>query len=141
MSENVLKLRIVTPEKITYESDDVSFVTIPTTEGEITVLPHHIPIVSTIKVGQIKISKKGELYGCAISSGILEVQGGSTVVVLAERSEMAHLIDIQRAEDAHKRALEVKNRISEDDDIDNARINALIDKELNRVRVGNKWKI
>ncbi len=141
MQDKFIKLKIVTPEKIVYENDDVTSVTVPTKEGEITVLAHHIPLVTTIKTGQIKVIKDGEAFGCAISGGILEVQKGSTVVVLAERSEMAHLIDIGRAEEAHKRMLELKLLSKEEEDIDNARINALIEKELNRVRVGTRWKI
>lgn len=141
MSVNLLKLRIITPEKVIYESDEVSSVTIPTNDGEITVLPHHIPLVSTIKTGQMKVVKNDDVFAFAISKGILEVQKDSTVVVLAEKSEMAHLIDIERAEEAHKRMLELKLTSKEEEDIDNARINALIEKELNRVRVGTRWKI
>ncbi len=140
MSTKKLQLKIVTPDSVIYESDDISYVNITTGAGEITVLPDHIPLVTNIKTGQIKVGKEGEVFALAVSIGILEVQRDSKVVILAERSEMAHLIDVDRAEQAYKRAEEIKERIKEDEDVDDAKVKALIDKELNRITVGKKWR-
>jgi len=140
MSVKKIQLKIVTADSVIYESDDISYVNLPTGVGEITVLPDHIPLVSTIITGQIKVGKGKEVFGLAVSSGILEVQRGSRVVILAERSEMAHLIDVNRAEEAYKRAEEIKKKIKDGEDIDSARVTALIDKELNRIKVGGKWR-
>ena len=142
MDKHSLRLSIVTPEGTTFQSDLVMSVTLPTEDGEITVLPNHIPIISTIKIGRIKftLSDSNILY-CAISKGVLEVRHNSEVVVLAERAEMADQIDIARAEEAYKRAMELKNRQKEDDDIDDARLNSMIDKELNRIKIGSNWKV
>ncbi len=140
MSEKTLELKILTPDALIYESGEVSSVTLPTESGEITVLPLHIPLISRIKTGQIKVVKGGETFALAVSSGVLEVQKDSKVVVLAERSEMAHLIDINRAEEAYRRAKEIKERIKDDEDIDDAKVSAAIEKELNRIRIGTKWQ-
>jgi F-type H+-transporting ATPase subunit epsilon len=140
MSNKKLQLKIITPDSIIYESDDVSFVTIPTGAGELTILPDHIPLVTTIKTGQVKVGKEGDLFALAVSIGILEVQRNSKVVILAERSEMAHLIDLSRAEEAYKRAAELKEKIKDEEDVDDAKVTALMDKELNRIKVGSKWK-
>lgn len=140
MSEKTLELKILTPDALIYESSEVSSVTLPTESGEITVLPLHIPLISRLKTGQIKVVKGGETFALAVSSGVLEVQKDSKVVVLAERSEMAHLIDIDRAEEAYRRAKEIKERIKDDEDIDDAKVSAAIEKELNRIKIGTKWQ-
>ncbi|MEZ4103510.1 MAG: ATP synthase F1 subunit epsilon [Candidatus Paceibacterota bacterium] len=140
MSNKKLQLKIITPDSVIYESDEVSYVNVTTGAGEITVLPDHIPLVTNIKTGQIKVGKDGEVFALAVSIGILEVQRDSKVVILAERSEMAHLIDVTRAEEAYKRAAEIKERIKDEESVDDAKVKALIDKELNRIKVGSKWK-
>ncbi len=140
MEKHILHLSIATPDKVIFESNSISSVTIPTDQGEITVLPNHIPLIATVKTGQIKFKEGESLSGCAISRGILEVRHDSKVVILAERAELAHEIDLYRAEEAYKRALELREE-KERDEIDDARLNALIDKELNRVKVGTRWKI
>ncbi|MDQ5901640.1 MAG: F-type H+-transporting ATPase subunit epsilon [Patescibacteria group bacterium] len=140
MSQKKLELKIVTPDSVIYESSDISYVTVPTGAGEITVLPDHIPLVSNIKTGQIKVGKDGDVFALAVSNGILEVQRESKVVILAERSEMAHLIDLNRAEEAYKRAADLREKIKDEEEVDDAKVKALIDKELNRIKVGSKWK-
>lgn len=140
MSNKKLQLKIITPDSVIYEDDEISYVNIMTGDGEITVLPDHIPLVTNIKTGQIKVGKDGEVFALAVSIGILEVQRNSKVVILAERSEMAHLIDINRAEEAYKRAEDLRERIKDEEEVDDAKVKALIDKELNRIKVGSKWK-
>ncbi len=140
MSNKKLQLKIITPDSVIYESDEVSYVNLMTSAGELTILPDHIPLITTIKTGQIKVGKEGDVFGLAVSTGILEVQKNSNVVILAERSEMAHLIDLSRAEEAYKRAEEIKKRIKDGEDVDDAKVTASIDKELNRIKVGNKWR-
>lgn len=139
MSNKKIQLKIVTPDSVIYEGD-VHYVNITTGAGELTILPDHIPLVTNIKTGQIKIGKEGDVFGLAVSTGILEVQRGSKVVILAERSEMGHLIDIERAEAAYARAEEIRKKIKDGEQVDDAKVMALIDKELNRIKVGSKWK-
>ena len=140
MSNKKLQLKIITPDSTIYESADVSYVNLMTGAGELTILPDHIPLITTIKTGQIKVGKDGDVFALAVSTGILEVQKDSKVVILAERSEMAHLIDLSRAEEAYKRAAELREKIKDEEDVDSARLQTLIDKELNRIKVGNKWR-
>lgn len=140
MSNKKLQLKIITPDSVIYEDDEISYVNIMTGNGEITVLPDHIPLVTNIKTGQIKVGKDGEVFALAVSIGILEVQRDSKVVILAERSEMAHLIDLNRAEEAYKRAEDLRERIKDEEEVDDAKVKALIDKELNRIKVGSRWK-
>ncbi len=123
-----------------YDSTDISSVTIPTLEGEITVLPGHIPLIAPIKTGEARLTKDGVTLGLALSGGILEVRDGNTIVILAERSELAHDIDVARAEEAYKRAEEAMKKESEIADVDFARFEGMMEKELNRINIGKKWR-
>ena len=68
-----LKLKIVTPERLVLE-EMVDQVTIPTTEGEITVLPDHIPVVIGLKSGDVVALTGGEHVPMAVSGGFVEVK-------------------------------------------------------------------
>lgn len=137
---NTLELKIITPDRIVYDGTGISSVTIPTKEGEITVLPGHIPLISPIKTGEAHLIKDGATLGLAVSGGILEVRDGNTVVILAERGELAHDIDVARAEDAYKRAEEAMVMDQNIAEVDYARFQGLMEKELNRINVGKKWR-
>jgi F-type H+-transporting ATPase subunit epsilon len=83
--------------------------------------------------------KDGVTFGLAISQGVLEIRENNLVVVLTERGEMAHEIDVARAEDAYKRAKEVMKMEKNILDVDYARFEGMMEKELNRINVGKKW--
>ena len=76
-----IQLDIVTPERLAY-SDEVDAVTLPGSEGELGVLPHHTPLVSTLGVGELRIRKGGTEESFAIFGGFLQVLP-TKVVVLA----------------------------------------------------------
>lgn len=139
MSTQTLKFTIITPEKKVYEND-VFQVSIPTTSGEITVLPSHIPMVSVLQAGEMRIKDKDGEHPYAISGGFLEVRANSELVILADSAERADNIDLARAEEARKRAEEEMEKVKNTEDVDYARLQALIDKEMNRIRVANKYR-
>jgi len=135
----VLKVKIVTPEKVVLH-DEYEELLVPTTSGEIGILPRHIPLVTQIKPGEIRLKKQGHDTILAVSSGFLEVRPKSKVVILADTAERAEQIDIERAEQARKRAEEILKQKSVDEDIDYARLQAVLEKEIARVKVGRKYK-
>lgn len=140
MSKNAIQFHIVTPERKIF-SQEVLEVTVPTSNGYVTILPNHIPMVSIVSVGELRVKlSNGEMHPFAISSGILEVQPSSKVVILADRSEFATEIDISRAEEAYKRAEEAMKVAHDAADVDYARFEALMEKELNRIHVAKRWK-
>lgn len=136
---NLLEVKIITPDRTVYDSDGISSVTIPTMEGEITILPNHIPLIAPIKTGEAHFVKNGNILALAISGGILEVNG-NVIKILAERGELAHDIDVARAEDAYKRAQDAMKMDQNVADIDYAKFQALMEKELNRINVGKRWR-
>ena len=97
-----LQLDIVTPEKLAY-SDEVDAVTLPGSEGELGVLPHHAPLISTLGAGELRLRKSGVEESFAIVGGFLQVLPDK-VVVMAETADMASEIDLERAQEARRQA-------------------------------------
>ncbi len=95
----VIKFELVTPEKIVLK-DYIIQVTVPTKEGEITILPKHMPLVSTLIPGVLEIvDNDGKKKTIAVSGGFLEVLLNK-VIVLADTAERSEEIDLERAEKA-----------------------------------------
>jgi len=99
-----LTLEIVTPEARIY-SDTIDTVVIPTTEGEIGILPGHIPLLTRIADGELRVSKGGVESHLAVGGGFAQIEG-DTVSVLAEQAITAEKIDEGVVEAALKRAEE-----------------------------------
>lgn len=138
-TEKNIKFKIVTPEKVIYE-DEVFQVTLPTTDGEITALSSHIPLVSVLKAGEMKIKDKDGEHVMALAGGFLEIKENNEMVVLADNAERADEIDLERAEKARIRAQEQLEQAREQEDIDFAKLQAIMDREMNRLKVGKKYK-
>lgn len=132
---DTLTFKVTTPEGIVF-SDEVDEVVLPTANGEIGILPHHIPLVSLLVPGELRIKKGGETTYLAVSGGFIEVQP-NVVVVLADTAERADDIDEQRAEEARKRAQELAEQ-KRSDATEFAALSAKIEKELTRLRVVRK---
>lgn len=142
MSAKQLKLKIVTPEKLILE-EEVDGVSIPTTEGEITVLPDHIPLVAGLKSGDIVGMKGGEYVPMAVVGGFVEVKEENkqtTVIILADFAE--HVGDI--TEDAilksKARAEELKQLAENKGVVDFEHFEAELERALTRVKIADKWK-
>jgi len=97
-----LQLEIVTPEKLAYQGE-VDSVQLPGSEGELGVLPHHAPLVSTLGAGELRLRKGGEEEFFAIVGGFLQVLPDK-VVVMAETADMASDIDLEKAQEARRQA-------------------------------------
>jgi len=99
-----LKLEIVTPEAKIF-SEDVEMVFVPGVEGELGILPKHIPLMTMIKPGELRVSSKGQDTFMAVGEGFVEVTGES-VTVLTDMAVEEKAIDETAAEEAVKRAQE-----------------------------------
>jgi F-type H+-transporting ATPase subunit epsilon len=97
-----LQLDIVTPERLAY-SDEVDSVVLPGSEGELGVLPHHAPLVSTLGAGELRLRKGGDEESFAIVGGFLQVLPDK-VVVMAETADLASEIDLATAQEARRQA-------------------------------------
>lgn len=130
---------IETPHGTTYQ-DEVEKVTIPTTSGQITVLPAHIPLITVLQPGAVIVHKEGQMVELAVSSGVAQIKPDSHVVLMADTAERAEDIDVERAEQARKRAEELLAQAADQADVDFAYLQAKIQKELARTHVGNRWR-
>jgi len=131
-----IKFKIVTPEKTVYE-DQIDQLTLPTQEGEITVLPNHIPLISVLQAGELVAKKNGEETAMAVSGGMVEVQKNE-ITILADTAERAEEIDIQRAEEARERAEKLKEERIQTDEAQYVTAAAMLEKNLARIKVARK---
>ena len=97
-----IQLDIVTPERLAF-SEEVDAVTVPGSEGELGILPHHAPLVSTLGVGELRIRKGTTEESFAIFGGFLQVLPDK-VIVLAETADMASETDVEKAQEARREA-------------------------------------
>ncbi|MEY2544505.1 MAG: F-type H+-transporting ATPase subunit epsilon [Verrucomicrobiota bacterium] len=93
-----LKLEIVTPEQKIY-SEDVDMVTLPGTEGELGVYPKHVPVLTTLKPGELRILKDGRETAMAVGEGFVEIKPDG-VSVLTDMALESEKIDLAVAEKA-----------------------------------------
>ncbi len=137
----MLKLKVVTPDKIITD-EIVDSISLPTTSGMITVLNKHVPLVSTIKSGEMIIRKGNSGVGYSVYKGLVNVRphtkGITEVVVLLERGEMVEDLDHTRAEEALKRAQALRDEKVDDEDF--SLFEGLVEKELNRVKIAQKYR-
>jgi len=133
--ETKIHFKIATPERVVFK-DEVDSITLPTTTGEITVLPNHIPLVSVLAPGAIMVRKGDEVFHMAVSGGFIEVLS-EKVVVLADTAERSEEIDLARAEEAVKRAEALKETRAVDER-EFAALTAQISKEMARIHVARK---
>ncbi|MFA6533625.1 MAG: ATP synthase F1 subunit epsilon [Patescibacteria group bacterium] len=132
-----IKFIITTPERTVYDAE-VDQISIPTKMGEITVLPHHLPLVSALLPGELKIVSDGKETSIAVSGGFVEV-GPEKVTILADSAEHAEEIDEARAEAGRERAkkLLAEKRFDTEEFVG---LSAKIEKELARLKVVRKKK-
>ncbi|OGI25664.1 MAG: ATP synthase F1 subunit epsilon [Candidatus Moranbacteria bacterium RBG_13_45_13] len=131
-----IKFKIVTPERTVYENE-IDQVTLPTQEGEITVLPEHIPLISVLAPGELLVKRGNEEIAMAVSGGMIEVRKNE-MTILADTAERAEEIDLQRAEEARKKAEQLKDEKIRLDETEYAAAAALLERNLARIRVARK---
>jgi F-type H+-transporting ATPase subunit epsilon len=93
-----LRLEIVTPEAKAY-SEDVDFVVLPGSEGEMGVYPKHVPLLTTLKPGELRVLKDGRETALAVGEGFVEIRGDA-VSVLTDMALESAQIDAEAAEKA-----------------------------------------
>src|SRR3989344_2629281 len=134
-----LKLKIVTPERLVLE-EMVDQVSLPTTEGEITILSDHIPLVVGLKSGDVVAVSGGEQIPMAVAGGFLEVkkneEGITEVAVLADFAELTD----QKIEEAKKKAEELKKKMTDKNEVDFEHFEAELERSLTRVKIADKWR-
>jgi len=129
-----LSIEITTPQK-QWRFERAASCTAPGVLGNFQVLQNHAPLMSELKIGELKVVVDGNENYFAVSGGFLEVKNNVVTLVL-EACEAADEIDVERAQRAMERA---KQRLKERrPDLDVVRAEAALARALNRLRVASK---
>ncbi|HEX3625889.1 MAG TPA: F0F1 ATP synthase subunit epsilon [Verrucomicrobiae bacterium] len=134
---NKLKLEIVTPEAKTF-SDDVDMVTLTGGEGEMGILPQHMPLMTELVAGEIHAIKDNQNIFLAVGDGFVQVTG-ERVSILTDMAIRAENIDEAAAEQARQRAEDrLKQKLSDDD---SALVHAALAHALTQLQVKRRRKV
>lgn len=142
MSNKQLKLKIVTPEKLILE-EEVGQVTVPTTEGELTILPDHVPMIAALSSGDIVANSNGEQIPMAVSGGFVEVKQvdqKTEVAILADFAEHVKDITEESIKEAERKAAELKKMSDNKEIVDFEHFEVELERSLTRVKIADKWR-
>lgn len=127
----MLRVEIITPDSTVY-SGEAGSLTLPTAEGEITVLPHHIPLLSVLVPGTAIVRKGNEEFVFAVSRGVIEIDGTAVRVLAdtADRLEQLEEAAIEKAKEAAEKLVNEKRSDTEGF----IEATAILERELARLR-------
>jgi len=138
-----LKLKIITPERLILE-EMVDQVSLPTTLGEITVLPDHVPLITGLTSGDIVALINGEHVPMAVVGGFLEVKqdekGITNIAVLADFAEHLSELGDEAIEKAKTQAEKLKKQMENKEVVDYEHFAAELERSLTRVKIADKWR-
>ncbi len=137
-----IKLKIVTPEKLILE-ENVEQVTFPTTNGELTVLPDHVPMIADLASGDVVAVENGEHIPFAVVGGFVEVRkenGETTVAILADFAEHVSALSDELIAKSKARAEELRKQMENKEVVDFEHFAAELERSLTRVKIADKWK-
>jgi F-type H+-transporting ATPase subunit epsilon len=130
-----LQVDVVTAERIVL-SQEADMVVAPGVEGELGILPRHVPLITALQAGAIRIRNQGVEDELAISGGFLEVHN-NRVIILADSAERAEEIDLARAEEARRRA-EERLRQRQVSEVDLTRAEAALRRSVTRLKIAQR---
>ncbi len=131
-----ISLSIITQEKklLTTEVDSI---TAPASEGEVTILPGHIPLFTKLDHGELIYRKDGIEKPIAITSGFMDVRPNNEVVIMVDSATLAENIDLKKAQEAREQAKNIMQEKREEKDFLIAE--AQLRKALTEIKIHNKY--
>jgi F-type H+-transporting ATPase subunit epsilon len=134
--DDTLRLEIVTPDGTAY-SEDVNMVTLPGVEGQLGILPRHIPLMTHMVAGEIIVRANGQDCFLVVGEGFVEVTGDH-VAILTDLAIDAEKIDEATAEEARLQAeARLHERMSSEE---LAAVNAALAHSLVRLRLKRRQR-
>ncbi|OGO14431.1 MAG: ATP synthase F1 subunit epsilon [Chloroflexi bacterium RBG_16_48_7] len=131
---STIRLEITTAERQVF-ADDVNAVVAPGIEGELGILPQHAPLMTMLAPGEMMVKKANEEIFLAVTGGFMEVRPDK-IIILADACERCEEIDLDRAEDARRRAQERLKSLTPG--IDHTRVEASLRRSLARIKVAQR---
>ncbi|MBU2613043.1 ATP synthase F1 subunit epsilon [Patescibacteria group bacterium] len=135
----MIKFELVTPERVVFRTE-VDKITLPTKEGEITILPHHAALVAELVAGVAHLTRGTAEEDVAVSGGFIQVGADNRVRVLADTAERGVDLDLGAIEQATARAEAVMKETARTDDSAFAAAAASLERELARSKVARKMR-
>lgn len=132
-----IHFELVTPERVVFQQE-IDEVILPTSNGEIAILPNHIPLIAALVPGIIRLKKGAVEEHVAVSGGFIEVMAGNKVRVLADTAERGSELDISIIEAAKQRAEQLMKQAIRANDSSFVAAAAAMERELARYRVANR---
>jgi F-type H+-transporting ATPase subunit epsilon len=133
---NTLTLEIITPDAVAY-SQAVEMVTLPGVEGQIGVLPMHVPLMTEMVPGEVIAQRAGKTEYLAVGGGMIEITA-DRVAILTDMAVAADSIDAAKAEEARQRAAARLREKLSDEEV--ASVNASLAKSLAQLRVKRRHR-
>ncbi len=137
------KFKIITPERLVLE-DMVDQVSIPTKEGEITILNGHIPLISSLSKGEILAKSFGEDIPFLVVGGFVEVknneQGETEVAVLADFAEHVSEINEEIIKQAQNKSENLRKQMEDKSHVDFEHFETELERSLSRIKIADKWR-
>lgn len=132
-----LHLKIVTPEKEIFDSE-VDMVTLPTSEGEIGILPHHTNLMAKLVPGELRIKQGGKQEVMAVGGGFLQMTD-NTLTIMTDLAALEKDIDEKAVEEAKKRAQQaLEEKLSAEEYAETV---AVLEKSLAQLKVKRRHRV
>jgi F-type H+-transporting ATPase subunit epsilon len=134
--DNTLRLEIVTPDATVY-SEDVDMVTLPGVEGQMGILPRHVPLMTHMVAGEMIVRKNGQDRCLVVGEGFVEITG-EHVAILTDLAIAAENIDEAKAEEARQLAAARLRETMSSEEV--ASVNAALARSLGQLRVKRRQR-
>lgn len=131
-----INLKIITPEKIAYKGE-ADQITLPTQNGEITILANHIPLISSMKHGELIIKNDEKEIFMAVCNGFIEVKRNN-ITIMTDIADRIAEIDEAKAEEARKKAEQLLSEKDKLSDVAFADATAAMERSLARLKVARR---
>lgn len=130
------KLKLIAPDGVKYEGEALE-ASLPTPDGQIAILPDHMPVISLLAPGEIILKTSGKEHYLATEGGVVEISN-NLVKILADSADSAESLDQVKIDEAKKKA--EQSLANAKTDIEFADASAVLEKQLAKLRVLNKRK-
>jgi F-type H+-transporting ATPase subunit epsilon len=128
---DTLKLEIVTPQAIAF-SEDVSLVTLPAIDGELTIYPQHTWVITQVVPGAVIVTRDGSERALAVGEGLVEITA-DRVSIVTDMAIPAEQIDEAKIAEAQARAEARLREVISDEEV--ATVNASLARSLAQLHV------
>ena len=134
----MLRVLVMTSQQRVFEGE-AEQVNAPGGDGELTILPRHAPLLTTLKLGLMRVRVRGEDEGIFVAGGFLEVND-NVVTVLADDAERASDLDEAKAEEARQRAQALVNSAESGSDAEASAV-AELERAIGRLKVAEMYRV